>query len=166
MRFRTTFAADRRTLTPKAPRDLSHVSHLVCGLSFMQQSRLTLAPSSRQGGRCHRRRHLRERNGLPARARQTITHDNGGEFAQHEVATEAIGLRVFFSDPHSLWQRGGIENANGILSWDMPPETRLSAYKDGDIDHVVWNLNSTPRKCLGYRIPIETFANLGVPLEL
>jgi IS30 family transposase len=33
-------------------------------------------------------------------------------------------------------------------------------------DDIVWNLNSTPRKCLGYKTPIEAFAaNLGVALE-
>ena len=36
-----------------------------------------------------------------------------------------------------------------------------------DIDDVIWNLNTTPRKCLGYRTPIEAFAaNLGVALEM
>src|SRR5512138_3687849 len=109
----------------------------------------------------------RELSGLPARARRTITYDNGGEFARHEAVTEAIGLRAFFCDPHSPWQRGGIENANGLLRRDMPRKTRLSDYTDNDVDDVIWNLNSTPRKCLGYRTPIEAFAaNLGVALEL
>jgi IS30 family transposase len=109
----------------------------------------------------------RELSGLPARARRTITYDNGGEFARHEAVTEAIGLRAFFCDPHSPWQRGGIENANGLLRRDMPRKTRLNDYTDDDVDDVIWNLNSTPRKCLGYRTPIEAFAaNLGVALEL
>ena len=109
----------------------------------------------------------RELSRLPARARRTITYDNGGEFARHEAVTEAIGLRAFFCDPHSPWQRGGIENANGLLRRDMPRKTRLSDYTDDDVDDVIWNLNSTPRKCLGYRTPIEAFAaNLGVALEL
>jgi transposase, IS30 family len=59
------------------------------------------------------------------------------------------------ADPHSPWQRGGIENANGLLRRDMPRKTRLSDYTDDDVDDVIWNLNSTPRKCLGYRTPIE-----------
>ena len=87
--------------------------------------------------------------------------------ARHKAVTEAIGLRAFFCDPHSPWQRGGIENANGLLRRDMPRKTRLSDYRDDDVDDVIWNLNSTPRKCLGYRTPIEAFAaNLGVALEL
>ena len=47
-----------------------------------------------------------------------------------------------------------------------PRKTNLGDDTDDDIDDVIWNLNSTPRKCLGYRTPIEAFAvNLGVALE-
>ncbi len=99
-----------------------------------------------------------ELGGLPAKARRTITHDNGGEFARHEAVTTATGMRAFFCDPHSP--------ANGRLRRDLPRKTSLGDYTDDDIDDVIWNLNSTPRKCLGYRTPIEAFAvNLGVALE-
>ena len=109
---------------------------------------------------------VEELGGLPAKARRTITHDNGGEFARHETVTDALGLRAFFCDPHSPWQRGSIENANGRLRRDLPRRTRLAECTDADIDDVVWSLNSTPRKCLGYQTPIEAFAaNLGVALE-
>ena len=108
-----------------------------------------------------------ELGGLPATARRTITHDNGGEFARHETVTEAIGLRAYFCDPHSPWQRGGLENANGRLRRELPRKTSLADYTDPDIDDVVWNLNTTPRKCLHYRTPIEAFAaNLSVALEM
>lgn len=108
-----------------------------------------------------------ELGGLPETARRTITHDNGGEFARHHIVTDQIGLRAFFCDPHSPWQRGSIENANGRLRRDFPRKTSLGDYSDDDIDDVIWNLNSTPRKCLSYRTPIEAFAaNLGVALEM
>lgn len=104
---------------------------------------------------------------LPSTAVQTITHDNGGEFARHGRVGNAIGLRAFFCDPHSPWQRGGIENANGRLRRDLPRKASLSDYSDDDIDSIVWNLNATPRKCLGFKTPIEAFAsNLGVALEM
>lgn len=108
-----------------------------------------------------------ELGGLAPRARRTITHDNGGEFARHETVTDEIGMRAFFCDPHSPWQRGSIENANGRVRRDLPRKTSLGNYTDDDIDDVIWNLNATPRKCLGYRTPIEAFAsNLGVALEM
>jgi len=75
-------------------------------------------------------------------------------------------LRAFFCDPHSPWQRGGIENANGRLRRDLPRKANLSGYSDKDIDAIVWNLNATPRKCLGFKTPVEAFAaQLGVALE-
>lgn len=101
--------------------------------------------------------------GLPARARRIITHDNGGEFARHEAVTSAIGLDAYFCDPHCPWQRGSREKANGLLRRDLSRQTALTVYTDADIEDIVWNLNATPRKRLGYRTPIEAFAaNLGV----
>jgi IS30 family transposase len=133
-----------------------------------RRSRLTLARRIRsKDADVTARAIATELGGLPAKARRTITHDNGGEFARHEAATEAIGLRAYFCDPHSPWQRGGLENANGLLRRDLPRRTSLDDHTDADIDDLVWNLNATPRKCLGYRTPIEAFAvNLGVALEM
>ena len=61
-----------------------------------------------------------ELGGLRASARRTITYDNGGEFARHESVTKEMGLRAYFCDPHSPWQRGSIENAHGRLRRDLP----------------------------------------------
>jgi IS30 family transposase len=56
--------------------------------------------------------------------------------------------------------------ANARLRRELPRKTSHRDYSDADIDDVIWNLNATPRKCLGYRTPIEAFAaNLGVALE-
>ncbi|MEM7213405.1 MAG: IS30 family transposase [Pseudomonadota bacterium] len=109
---------------------------------------------------------LAELGALPAKARRTITHDNDGEFAAHEMVTAKTGMRAFFCDPHSPWQRGGIENANGLIRRDLHRKTGLSGYTDDDIDAVICNLNSTSRKCIGYRTPIKAFAaQLRVALE-
>lgn len=51
----------------------------------------------------------------PAKARRTITHDNGSEFARHEAVMAKIGMRAFFWNRHGPWQRGLIECANGRL---------------------------------------------------
>ena len=105
--------------------------------------------------------------GLPGAARRSITCDNGLEFAEHKKLECDLGIPTFFCDPHSPWQRGSIENANGWLRRELPRKTSLGGYTDDDIDDVIWNLNSTPRKCLSYKTPIEAFAvNLGVALEM
>jgi IS30 family transposase len=107
-----------------------------------------------------------ELRGLPGDACKTITHDNGGEFARHVKVKDALGMPAYFCDPHSPWQRGGVENSNGRVRVELPRKTDLSAYSDADIDDIVWIMNSTPRKCLGFQTPLEAFANqLGVALE-
>lgn len=51
---------------------------------------------------------------------KTITTDNGKEFSAHEIISEALGVDVFFTDPYSSWQKGAIENANGLIRQYMP----------------------------------------------
>ena len=110
---------------------------------------------------------IAELRGLPGDARKTITHDNGGEFARHAKVKDALGMQAYFCDPHSPWQRGGVENANGRVRVELPRKTDLSEYSDADIDDIAWIMNSTPRKCLGFKTPIEAFAQqLGVALEM
>ena len=39
--------------------------------------------------------------------------------------------------------------------------------RDADINDIIWNLNSAPRNCLGYRTHVEAFAaDLAVTLQL
>lgn len=99
---------------------------------------------------------------VPERARKTITFDNGGEFYGHQK----LPLRTYFCDPHSPWQRGSIENANGILRRSLPRKTTINLWRHHDIDDIVWTYNTTPRKCLGFLTPLEAFAkDQGVALE-
>ena len=53
---------------------------------------------------------------LPPPLRKTLTVDNGTEFALHYRLTEQLALQTFFCDPHSPWQKGGVENAIGPRS--------------------------------------------------
>ncbi|MFP6772367.1 MAG: IS30 family transposase, partial [Alphaproteobacteria bacterium] len=70
-------------------------------------------------------------------------------------------------DPHSPWQRGAIENTNGVIRRDMPSKTDMADYTEGDIDDIMWAVNSKPRKCLGYRTPAEAFLEiLRIALEM
>jgi transposase, IS30 family len=105
--------------------------------------------------------------GLPRRARRSLTLDNGGEFAHHDRLERELNLRTYSCDPYSAWQRGGVENANGVLRRDVPRHATLSHYTAADIDDLLGAFNTTPRKCLGFRTPLEAFAQqLGVALEL
>ncbi|MCA8929788.1 MAG: hypothetical protein KDC18_17135 [Alphaproteobacteria bacterium] len=58
-------------------------------------------------------------------------------------------------------------NVNDRLRWGLPRKANLRAYTDDDIGDVIWSLNATPRKCLGFQTAIEAFAaNRGVTLEM
>jgi transposase, IS30 family len=57
---------------------------------------------------------------LPARLRRTLTWDQGSEMAFHHAFAAAAGKPVYFCDPHSPWQRGSNENANGPLRQYFP----------------------------------------------
>ncbi|MCP4600741.1 MAG: IS30 family transposase [Proteobacteria bacterium] len=94
---------------------------------------------------------------LPQAARKSITYDNGSEFERHSNMEEALNMPVYFCDPHSPWQRGTIENTNGLLRRDMPRKFDIKNYTVRDIGEITWAANSTPRKCLGFKTPAEAF---------
>jgi IS30 family transposase len=95
-------------------------------------------------------------NCLPKDLTKTIVFDNGTEFAQHYRLQE-LGMKTYFCDVRSPWQKGGIENAIGRLRRPLPRKTDLSVLKEKDIEELVSAYNHTPRKCLDYKTPAEVF---------
>ena len=80
---------------------------------------------------------------LPPQWRQTVTFDNGTEFAQHHQL-HALGFQTFFCDTRSPWQKGGIENAIGRLRRTLPRKTDLATLSD---DRSSWcRLTIIPRE--------------------
>ena len=94
---------------------------------------------------------------MPPNMRQTITFDNGTEFARHYRITQQIGVDTFFCDVRSPWQKGGVENAIGRLRRALPRKTNLDAVSNHAIDTIARRYNNTPRKCLGFQTPAEAF---------
>lgn len=95
-------------------------------------------------------------SGLPQQWRQSVTFDNGTEFARHHEL-HALGVETFFCDTHSPWQKGGVENAIGRMRRTLPRKTDLAALSAGRFRTLVQAYNNTPRKCLGYQTPAERF---------
>lgn len=91
---------------------------------------------------------------------KTITTDNGKEFSAHEIISEALGVDVFFTDPYSSWQKGAIENANGLIRQYIPKKVSFNAYDDKDIKDIEEKINRRPRKKLGFETPIERFSKI------
>jgi IS30 family transposase len=92
---------------------------------------------------------------LPPKARRSLTLDNGTENTLHQEITAAIGLRCYFSHPYASWERGTCENTNGLIRWYLPKGTDFSTISDEQIAQIEFLLNSRPRKCLGFKTPIE-----------
>ena len=97
---------------------------------------------------------------LPARARRTLTFDNGFEHRHHEQVTRAIGAKCYFCDPYSAWQRGTNENRNGLIRYYFPKGTDFARLTRAEIARVERAINNRPMKCLGYRTPLEAAARL------
>lgn len=91
---------------------------------------------------------------LPDQMKKSTTVDNGKEFYYHKQ----FNLPVYFADPYSSFQRGTNENTNGLLRRYFPKGTDFTDISQTEISDAVGELNSKPKKCLGFATPAELFA--------
>jgi IS30 family transposase len=106
---------------------------------------------------------VRQVKHLPAGLMSSLTWDRGTELADHKRFSVATDVTVYFCDPQSPWQRGSNENTNGLLRQYFPKGSDLSAYSQDDLDAVALQLNTRPRKTLGFMTPAAKLAE-GVAL--
>ncbi len=108
------------------------------------------AASAREGD-------TRKLNGIAEPLRQSLTYDQGQEMARHAELTAQTGVKVYFCDPHSPWQRGTCENTNGLLRQYLPKGTDLAVYRQEQLDAIADRLNQRPRAIHGYLPPISVY---------
>jgi IS30 family transposase len=99
---------------------------------------------------------------LPKHLRRSLTLDNGKEFAAHKRIEKVSGIKVYFSHPHSPWERGSNENTNGLLRQYFPKKMRFSHVTNEMVDKAVRSLNNRIRKVLNWRSPEEVFRSVAL----
>jgi transposase, IS30 family len=92
---------------------------------------------------------------LPVKLRRTLTWDQGNEMFHHERIEAATGLKIYFADPHSPWQRASNENTNGLVRQYLPKGSDLSVWSDDQLRLITDELNDRPRLCLKDKTPAE-----------
>ena len=86
---------------------------------------------------------------------QTITADNGKEFAHHAIISQALDAAVYFAHPYHAWERGLNENTNGLIRQYVPKGMALDTLSDEQIHPIMDRLNHRPRKGLAFQTPHE-----------
>ena len=97
---------------------------------------------------------------LPVHLRRSITRDNGTENVLHIETKRLLGVPSYFCDTYASWQKGGVENLNGLIREYFPKKYRFDDVTDEEVLAVQEKLNNRPRKSLHYLTPNEVFATV------
>ncbi len=84
----------------------------------------------------------------------TITADNGKEFAGHKEVAEFLNIDYYFARPYHSWERGSNENLNGLIRQYFKKGSSFVNITDQRIKEIEFKLNSHPRKRFNFETPI------------
>lgn len=94
---------------------------------------------------------------IPSKFIKTFTSDNGKEFSKFKDLEKELGVSCYFANPYHSWERGTNENTNGLLRRFFPKGTNFKTLTRKEVNRAVWAINNRPRKCLGFKTPLEIF---------
>jgi len=98
---------------------------------------------------------------LPSSLRKSITYDNGSENMLHVEINQRFQMRSFFCQPYHAWEKGTVENTNGLVRRLLPKRTNFNRISPARIQRIEDWLNARPRKCLNFNTPAEALAACG-----
>lgn len=90
----------------------------------------------------------------------TLTNDNSTEFAQHKKTAKELKTKIYFSKAYRSWERGTNENTNGLLRQYFPRKTEIGYPTKNELKRIELELNTRPRKCLGWKTPLQVHKQL------
>ena len=99
---------------------------------------------------------------LPLVACQSLTFDQGTEFSHYQILERGPGRKrrqmiTYYCDVKSPWQKGTNENFNRRLRRFLPRNFNIQQLTELQLENIIKMMNSTPRKCLGFRTPSEAY---------
>ena len=64
-------------------------------------------------------------------------------------------VKVYFADPYASWQKGAVENINGLIRQYIPKGANFDDFSDDAILEIQRKLNRRPREKLKFLSPIQ-----------
>ena len=107
---------------------------------------------------------IRRMKSLPTYARRSFTYDNGSENVLHESINDQLNSDSYFCNPYHSWEKGSVENVNGLIRRFLPKKTDFAKITHKRIKEIEFLLNNRPRKCLGFKTPNQVFLEQSVAL--
>jgi IS30 family transposase len=94
---------------------------------------------------------------MPKSLRRSVTLDNGPELSGQEELARRLGIKVYFAEPYCAWQRGTIENTNGLVRQYFSNGSDLTRTPHAQMSRADQRLQDRPRNRHGYLTPTEGF---------
>lgn len=92
----------------------------------------------------------------------SITFDNGKEFTLHQTIAVGTGADIYFADAYCSNQRARNENGNGLIRQFLPKSMPLDNLDPAFVDSIARDLNTRPRKTLGWKTPEQVLSAFNV----
>lgn len=89
---------------------------------------------------------------------ESITADNGPENAEHRKIAKTLNADFYFCRPYHSWEKGTVENRNGVIRRYLPSTTNLRTWTQTELDEIAEDINNTPMKCLDFQTPNEFYS--------
>lgn len=89
---------------------------------------------------------------------RTATTDNDLLLQHHKRLEKLLKIRIYFCHAYHSWEKGTVENTNGVIRYDIPKGSDISRYSKRFIRKIEDKLNRRPMEVLDSFTPDEMLA--------